>query len=318
VSPAPDKRTGPAFVRDVSYASQRQCCVSSTLATIGVPANVSQPLSGDGINRTLASSGIQLQHFRRYEQTMQALSRRGRDSTHVDFLRSVISDQPSIERVNALPADSSKTHAGVGKELYTVASTCQPSANLALAYLIRGIRRIQRSLINWHANKAHIDALPHRLSAWGIHYCTEIVTVVFERTRDARFLDLLVPVFDLLTTGRDHQFGYMDELRGRTTKAWSSKPPRRPERACEPTVAGLILNSLAMFADVILRAVGTTQKHRYKAEAYLQLIPEVVTEFDEDIRVHRDGHSLYYVARVEGGIEPHNHVAPLATAATTC
>lgn len=174
-------------------------------------------------------------------------------------------------------------------------------------YLSREIREA--------TNKA-IDLIEDRANflAWEWSYSAESCIIAYRRTRQKRFLDLLIQSYYEILKLRDSETGKIDDIKGRTLNTWGSGLVVLGQWIAHITTAGRVTYPITSF----VRIVNDEDLDEYKdiAISFLNSVIDCVREFDEDyVEIDGAGYN-YYMRPGVNRIEPINHVHAFAMTLT--
>lgn len=161
--------------------------------------------------------------------------------------------------------------------------------------------------------------------AWQGVWLGEAALVAYQKTGQARFLDLFVGYYDDVLDRRDDKLARVDAWHGRVMKAWGSvnlamnKKNKKALNASLPWIAHITHNARIVFPGtefaLIVRKDPDLARYRAKAAHYVNVAEEVLGEFDAD-RVALPGREelVWYNRPLVDRPEPTNHLHMVARA----
>lgn len=144
--------------------------------------------------------------------------------------------------------------------------------------------------------------------AWRWGYWGRAISVLFFKTKDPAFLELLVFAHQNLMKYRDDSLGLTDDIRGGIKKSWGtclSGIHDKGLRACEAETTGLML---LPFTDFLIRNRdhhGLVAKGI--AESFLSTVIEGLEVHLDEFRFDPRSDGVYLLSPWTSGVEPLNH-----------
>jgi hypothetical protein len=149
--------------------------------------------------------------------------------------------------------------------------------------------------------------------AWGTSYGMMALNVLYEATRDAKYLDTQARTLEQLMAKRDSELAargdgaYVDFQRGRVVNAWGTGHYTDGKHTCWLVHAGMLLYPAAEFVRLVRRGGEAAAPYAARAEALLPAIEDAIAEFDADWREGPAEGMGYYVLP-DGKLLPNNQM----------
>jgi hypothetical protein len=150
-----------------------------------------------------------------------------------------------------------------------------------------------------------------RYLAWALTAAHHAAVVAWDRSGDARFVELLSRSLDRVALLRDDVTGRRDEFRNRIVKGWGAERYDPQGRYMNHvTVAGRVSWPMLEFVRIVRSDPVLTERFGAQAERMLTMAREAMDEFADELTVLPNGEEAYYLYRTHNDdVEPVNHMA---------
>lgn len=116
--------------------------------------------------------------------------------------------------------------------------------------------------------------------AWGSNLLFKSYLLMYEATDDTAYLDQFVKFCGAIWKVRADRLGIRDEIRGKVVPGWSSTTFSNGIPTVHPVHTGMITYPIARFVWLV-KSRPELEQYRAKADEYLPLIEESITEHDD-------------------------------------
>jgi len=201
------------------------------------------------------------------------------------------------------------------EKMYQTLTLADPNPDVLYGYLLTEAG----AMVDHVRSIGATQDIPHDLTvkfsaAKGWHEFGQACLKAYQGTRDCRFLDLFVSVFEEYLPLRDDCMGRIDHFRQRPMKTWATfiifGDTGKSYFYNTVTFTGEIVYAAVEFCRLVRQRPELRETYGEKAEKYLTIAEDAIAEFLDEFVVLPDNNGGYFIAVDNKNIpEPLNHSA---------